>query len=65
MQKLIDHRAPLSWLKDPSDMIDRARLEAQRITSSAQNQCPLSDVDRRSIEELEREADRLVQIGTE
>ena len=57
----MDHRAPLAWMQNPSDMIDRARKRAGELEASAENQCPLSAPQRQQIRSLIREADALAR----
>ena len=57
----IDHRAPLAWIEDPSDMIETARTKARELFASAQNQCPLSYGQRQEILSLIAEADAVAR----
>ena len=52
-----DHRPPLAWARDPSDMIDRARERARALDAGAENQCPLPEAKRAEIRRLLDEAD--------
>lgn len=45
------------WGRDPSDMIAKARDDARTLYERAENQCPLSDEQRRQIRELLKDAD--------
>ena len=54
----LDHRNPLGWMRDPSDMIEKARARAREVARTAENQCPLSAEQRREIEMLVVAADR-------
>jgi len=53
----LDHRPPLTWARDPVDMIDQARRRARQLAAEAENQCPLSEHDRKAIRQLVAEAD--------
>ncbi|MBU1736285.1 MAG: trimethylamine methyltransferase family protein [Verrucomicrobia bacterium] len=57
----VDQRAPLAWAQNPTDMIDKARQRARDWFATAENQCPLSENQRRQIQALVTEADRVVQ----
>lgn len=57
----VDHRVPLAWAQDPSDMIERARERARALRDAAENQCPLSETTQKQIRELIKEADALVE----
>jgi trimethylamine--corrinoid protein Co-methyltransferase len=52
----LDFRNPLGWQRDPSDIVDRARTRARGLTATAENQCPLTEEQRRGIEGLMDEA---------
>jgi len=56
---LIDHRVPLAWMADPSDLIERGRQQARELYARADNQCPLSAAQQADIHALIREADSL------
>ena len=62
LPSLMDYRNPLGWLKDPSDMIEKARKKARELLRSAENQSPLSDARRQEIKALVKEADK-VAVG--
>jgi trimethylamine--corrinoid protein Co-methyltransferase len=53
----MDFRNPLSWMKDPSDMIARAREKAREMVRTAKNQCPLSEAQKAEIRRLVAAAD--------
>ncbi|MCK5381659.1 MAG: hypothetical protein KAJ81_09325 [Candidatus Latescibacteria bacterium] len=53
----MDHRVPLAWAANPSDMIERARSRARDLFANARNRCPLSEGQRREIRKLVKEAD--------
>lgn len=57
----VDQRAPLAWAQNPTDMIDKARQRARDWFATAENQCPLSDDQRRQIQALVTAADRVVR----
>jgi len=57
----VDHRVPLAWARDPSDMIERARVRARELRDAAENLCPLPETTRKQIRELIKEADALVE----
>ena len=49
------------WGRDPSDMIANARVKARELYETAENQCPLSDEQKRQIRDLLKDAD--VSLG--
>ena len=57
LPNFVDFRAFLAWVHDPARMIERAAAEARELLVSAENQCPLSDGQRREIARLMDEAD--------
>lgn len=57
LPELVDRRVPLAWLNDPQTMLDNARRKAQRVAAEAQNQCPLSDEQRRQVQAIVADAD--------
>jgi len=63
LSDLFDYRVAHAWGGEGGDMIDRARGRARDLWANAENQCPLSEAQRREIEELERRADRLAEAG--
>jgi hypothetical protein len=56
--QFMDFRNPLGWLKNPTDMIARARDKAREMVRTATNQCPLSDAQKADIRRLLAAADR-------
>jgi len=62
---LVDHRAPLAWANNPSDLIVRARERARDWFGASENQCPLSESQRRDILAVVAEADRLIASDKE
>jgi len=54
----LDYRNPLGWQRDPSDIIERARNRARELAATAENQCPLSDSQRKAVRDLIGEAER-------
>jgi len=56
LPELVDRRVPMAWAQDPRTMLDNARAKAQRIAAEAENQCPLSDEQRRQIRAIMHEA---------
>jgi trimethylamine--corrinoid protein Co-methyltransferase len=56
LPELIDRRVPMAWAQDPRTMVDNARAKARQVAASAENQCPLSDEQRREIEGIMAEA---------
>ena len=62
---LVDHRSPLAWANNPSDLIVRARERARDWFGASDNQCPLSASQRRDILAVVTNADRLVAATTE
>ena len=61
LSDLFDYRVARAWGGDGGDLIARARERARDLWAGAQNQCPLTDAQRREIAELVREADGLAQ----
>ena len=57
LPRFMDHRPPLAWAREPTDMIDSARKRARELFRDPENQCPLSDAQRREISALLKEAD--------
>ena len=57
--EFVDHRPPLAWVQNPTDMVDRGRAKTRELIAGAENRCPLSDVDRNRVRELIADADRL------
>ena len=55
-----DYRPPSAWMQSPTDMVDRARVRARELFGKGENQCPLSEDERRQIRGLVEEADALV-----
>jgi len=56
----MDRRFPSAWMQDERTMLDRARDKALRMSESAENQCPLTDEQRRQVAEIVAEADAFV-----
>lgn len=61
LPELVDSQVPMAWVQDPVTMVDRARAKARRLVATAENQCPLSDEQRRQVEEVVADARRLVE----
>lgn len=57
LPELVDRRVPMAWQQDPRTMLDNARAKARRVAAAAQNQCPLSDEQKRQVAEIVAEAD--------
>ena len=57
----MDHRVPLAWAANPSDMIEQARARARDLFANAENLCPLSEGQQQEIRELMNEADAAVR----
>lgn len=53
---LVDRRVPMAWLTDPANMLDNARRQAHRVVADAENQCPLSDEQKRQVADIVAEA---------
>jgi trimethylamine:corrinoid methyltransferase-like protein len=58
LSEFMDFRNPLGWMRDPSDMIARAREKARQMVKTARNQCPLSEAQKAEIRKLLAAADR-------
>ena len=56
LPNFIDHRVPLSWMQNPSDMIDTARTRTRALYQTTENQCPLSGTQKQQIRALMKEA---------
>jgi len=56
LPELVDRRVPMAWAQDPRTMVDNARAKARRLAATAENQCPLSDEQRRQIRDIMDEA---------
>lgn len=56
LPELVDRRVPMAWAHDPATMLDNARVKAKRVAAQAENQCPLSDEQRRRVHEIVAEA---------
>lgn len=56
LPELVDRRVPMAWQADPQSMLGNARAKARRLLATAENQCPLSDEQRRQIESIMAEA---------
>jgi hypothetical protein len=46
----------MAWAQDPRTMLDNARAKARRIAAEAENQCPLSDEEKRQVAAIVAEA---------
>ena len=49
-------RPAMSWMQNPASMVGNARKRAREIAASAENQCPLSDAQKKEIEEIVQDA---------
>lgn len=56
LPELLDRRVPMAWAQDPRTLLDNARAKARRLAAAAENQCPLSDEQRRQIRAIMDEA---------
>ena len=54
--ELIDRQSAMSWIHKPADMLDNARNKARQVLQQAENQCPLSDDQKRGVHEIVAEA---------
>ena len=61
LPELVDRRVPMAWAQDPRTMLDNARAKAKRVAATAENQCPLTDEQKRQVEGVVAEARQ--QIG--
>jgi trimethylamine---corrinoid protein Co-methyltransferase len=57
LPELVDRRVPMAWAQDPTTMIDNARAKARRVAAEAENQCPLTDEQKRQVAAIVAEAD--------
>lgn len=57
LPELVDRRVPMAWRDDPRTMLDNARAKAQRVAAEAQNQCPLTDEQKRQVAAIVAGAD--------
>ena len=53
---LLDRRLPNAWLQSPDSFVEKARREAMRLIDEAPNQCPLSEAQRREIDQIMQDA---------
>lgn len=53
---LMDRRPAAAWRLNPSDMLETARNKARRMAAEAENQCPLSEEQKRQIRQIAAEA---------
>lgn len=60
LPSLFDYRAFMSWAAHPVDMIAKATEVARGFYDSAENQCPLSEEQRRQLCDIMQAADRAV-----
>ena len=56
--ELANRRVAGAWVDDPTSMVDRARTKAKRLIESSPNCCPLSEADRRAIQDILDAADQ-------
>ncbi len=57
----IDNRLPLAWMKDPTDIIERARKYTSDLYEKAENKCPLNPAQKQAITELIKQADSIAK----
>lgn len=56
LPELLDRRVPMAWAQEPRVMLDNARAKAKKLAATAENQCPLSDEQKRQIKAVMAEA---------
>jgi trimethylamine--corrinoid protein Co-methyltransferase len=61
LPELVDSQVPMAWVEDPVTMVDNARAKARRLVETSENKCPLSDEERRQVEEIVADARRVVE----
>lgn len=61
LPSLFDYRAFMTWAGNPSDTIARATGVARRLYKSAENQCPLSEEQKRAIRQVMKDADAVAE----
>lgn len=59
--ELVDRRVPMAWLTAPAEFVDNARAKAKRVAAEAQNQCPLSDEQKKRVAAIVAEAAAVAQ----
>ena len=60
LPELVDGRVAMAWISEPRTMLDSARAKALRLLQRAENKCPLSKQQRRQVQEVVADAERLV-----
>jgi len=61
LPELVDSQVPMAWVEDPVTMVDNARAKARKLVETSENKCPLSDEERRQVEEIVADARRVVE----
>jgi trimethylamine--corrinoid protein Co-methyltransferase len=56
--KLLDRQLPFAWLANPRTLVGNAKNQACALLATSPNHCPLTEVQRRHIEQLMGEATR-------
>lgn len=56
--ELLDRRVPMTWIQDPSNMLDTARTKALDLEKTAPNLCPLDAQQKQEIQRILDAADR-------
>jgi trimethylamine---corrinoid protein Co-methyltransferase len=56
LAELVDRRPAAAWRLDPTDLVETARNKARRMAEAAENQCPLSEEQKRQIMAIAAEA---------
>jgi trimethylamine--corrinoid protein Co-methyltransferase len=56
LPELLDRRVPMAWAQNPRTMLDNARAKARRVAAEAENQCPLSEEQKRQVRAIVAEA---------
>lgn len=57
LPSFVDFRSFLAWVHNPVQMIEKATNKAGELLASAENRCPLSDLQRQEVAQLMQEAD--------
>jgi trimethylamine---corrinoid protein Co-methyltransferase len=57
LPSLFDYQAFMAWANNPGDMIGQATKRVREVYETAENQCPLSDEQKRQLRQVMKEAD--------
>ena len=57
--ELMDRRTAMSWIHNPTTMLENARAKAHKVLEQSENRCPLTDDQKREVHEIVAEATAL------